>query len=103
MPQRETRDSIERALAEKRRKRLMARPKHLKRAEIEKRLAEMHDRLTPAAFLRISQQFHDQALRSAMGLTRRPRPRDGSMPALVEPPRGPNPLIGGAAAPLEFD
>lgn len=31
------------------------------------------------------------------------RPRDGSMPALVEPPRGPKPLSGGAAAPLEFD
>ena len=26
----------------------------------------------------------------------------GSMPALVEPPRGPLPLQGGAEAPLEF-
>ena len=31
------------------------------------------------------------------------KPRDGGMPALVEPPRGPRPLQGGAAAPLEFD
>jgi hypothetical protein len=31
------------------------------------------------------------------------RPGDGSVPALVEPPRGPKPLQGGAAAPLEFD
>ena len=31
------------------------------------------------------------------------RPGDGSMPALVEPPRRPKPLTGGAAAPLEFD
>ena len=31
---------------------------------------------------------------------RRPR---GSAPALVEPPRGPLPLQGGAEAPLEFD
>ena len=27
----------------------------------------------------------------------------GMAPALVEPPRGPKPLAGGAAAPLEFD
>ena len=27
----------------------------------------------------------------------------GGMPALVEPPRGPLPLQGGAEAPLEFD
>jgi hypothetical protein len=31
------------------------------------------------------------------------RPGDGSMPALVEPPHGPKPLQGGAAAALEFD
>ena len=31
------------------------------------------------------------------------RPGDGSVSALVEPPRGPAPLEGGAAAPLEFD
>jgi hypothetical protein len=31
------------------------------------------------------------------------RPGEGSMPALVEPPHGPTPLTGGAAAPLEFD
>lgn len=34
---------------------------------------------------------------------KRRRPGDGSMPALVEPPRGPKPLAGGAAAPLESD
>lgn len=32
----------------------------------------------------------------------RRRPGDGGMPVLVEPPRGPGPLQGGAAAPLEF-
>ena len=31
------------------------------------------------------------------------RPGPGSMPAPVEPPRGPLPLQGGAEAPLEFD
>jgi hypothetical protein len=40
-------------------------------------------------------------------LKRRPSPRKrpggGSAPALVEPPRGPRPLQGGAAAPLEFE
>ena len=34
---------------------------------------------------------------------RRRRPSEGGMPALVEPPRGPRPLLDGAAAPLEFD
>ena len=33
---------------------------------------------------------------------KKPRP-PGSAPALVEPPRGPLPLQGGAEAPLEFD
>jgi hypothetical protein len=33
----------------------------------------------------------------------RRRPRDGGMPAPVEPPRGPLPLQGGAEAPLERD
>jgi hypothetical protein len=33
---------------------------------------------------------------------KRRRPRGGA-PALVEPPRGPLPLQGGAEAPLEFD
>ena len=33
----------------------------------------------------------------------RRRPPKGSAPALVEPPRGPLPLSGGAEAPLEFD
>lgn len=32
----------------------------------------------------------------------RHKPGDGSLPALVEPPRGPFPRQGGAAAPLEF-
>jgi len=36
-------------------------------------------------------------------LPRGRRPSDGSMPAVVEPPRGPRPLAGGTAAPLEFD
>jgi len=40
----------------------------------------------------------------AVGFRTRGRRRgDGSMPALVEPPHGPKPLRGGAAAPLEFD
>jgi hypothetical protein len=36
------------------------------------------------------------------GIDRR-RPRDSGMPAMAQPPRGPQPLSGGAAAPLEFD
>jgi len=34
---------------------------------------------------------------------RRRKPGDGSMPATVEPPKGPSPKSGGAAAALEFD
>ena len=34
---------------------------------------------------------------------RKRRPPKGSAPALVEPPRGPLPMQGGAAAPLEFE
>jgi hypothetical protein len=37
------------------------------------------------------------------GFWKHRRRGDGSMPALVEPPRGPKPFTGGAAAPLEFD
>ena len=37
------------------------------------------------------------------GTKRPPRRPPGSAPALVEPPRGPLPLQGGAEAPLEFD
>jgi hypothetical protein len=49
-----------------------------------------------------------EALRRLAGLplTRPKRPKrrpPGSAPALVEPPRGPLPLQGGAEAPLEFD
>ena len=44
-----------------------------------------------------------QAFQSTIHRLRRRNRDDGSMPALVEPPRGPRPLSGGAAAPLEFD
>jgi hypothetical protein len=37
------------------------------------------------------------------GSWKRRRPGEGSVPMPVEPPRGPKPFAGGAAAPLEFD
>ncbi len=40
--------------------------------------------------------------RSVTGRKPGKRPPKGSAPALVEPPRGPVPLQGGAEAPLEF-
>ena len=43
----------------------------------------------------------DQMVRR--GRKRRRSDDDGSMPALVQPPRGPKPFAGGAAAALEFD
>jgi len=43
----------------------------------------------------------DEIERTVRGASRRRPP--GMASALVEPPRGPKPLQGGAAAPLEFD
>jgi hypothetical protein len=34
---------------------------------------------------------------------RRRKPPEAGLPVPAEPPRGPKPLAGGAAAPLEFD
>lgn len=62
---------------------------------------EMRARLTPDQVERLSRQF-DRQIERIQRLRRR-RPGEGGMPALVEPPRGPKPLAGGAAAPLEFD
>lgn len=78
MPRRETRQSIERALGVAKRKQRLAVEKFarefgLRRAEIE-------------VIVRRSS---------------RKRP-PGMASAPVEPPRGPKPLAGGAAAPLEF-
>ena len=42
-------------------------------------------------------------VRVQLRIDRKRRPPRGSAPALVEPPRGPLPLQGGAEAPLEFD
>jgi len=42
-------------------------------------------------------------IRVQLRINRKRKPPKGSAPALVEPPRGPLPLQGGAEAPLEFD
>ena len=60
----------------------------------------MRDRLSPHQVNKMIGLFARQ-LERIRRITR--RRGDGSMPALVEPPRGPKPLAGGAAAPLEFD
>jgi len=78
-PERETRRKIERDLATPRRTARIdldqfARELGMKNAEIEKIVRRRSHRRPP-----------------------------GMAPALVEPPRGPRPLQGGAAAPLEFD
>jgi hypothetical protein len=79
MPRRETRQSIERALAGKRRR---------ARVSVEVILTEFG--------LRRSE------IEAIVRRNSRRRP-PGMAPALVEPPHGPLPLQGGAAAPLEFD
>lgn len=105
MPRRETRHDIERALSEQRHRRLLARDEiERMRAKTEDELARNRARLDPAEFARVrkdlAREFHK--FRIAARRRRRP-PEDGGMPAVVEPPRGPTPLAGGAAAPLEFD
>ena len=79
MPRRETRHSIERALAGKR-------PRV--RVSVEVILAEFG--------------LWRSEIEAIVRRNSRRRP-PGMAPALVEPPRGPRPLAGGAAAPLEFD
>ena len=45
----------------------------------------------------------DQFIRTLKFRIQGRRRPEGGMPALVEPPRGPLPLSGGAEAPLEFE
>ena len=105
MPRRETRRDIERALAEQRRKRASVSPELERRirADVERKMDEVRQTLRPDEFAEIHVRFlkGEPKLVVRRGRKRR-RPGDGSMPALVEPPRGPLPLQGGAAAPLEF-
>ena len=106
MARRETRRSPEHSPAAPRRSRPLTREeveRHL--AKMEEHLARMRAVLHPAELARMEMRFREGVRRIAVELERRKRrrPGDGSMPALVEPPRGPAPLAGGAAAPLEFD
>lgn len=105
MPQRETRHSIKRAFAEGRPQRNAVRLDFDQfSARMEQKLARLRDAFDPAELARKHAEFEEAVERIRIQVTRRHRrPGDGSMPALVEPPRGPKPLAGGAAAPLEFD
>ena len=104
-PKRETRESIERALGAQRRNRRATRENlERMRARMERQLAEMQKVMDPAQFERMETTFRDFVQKLTVQMRRkRRRPGDGSIPALVEPPRGPKPLNGGAAARLEFD
>ena len=62
------------------------------------KLEAMRERLDPDRIAEIRHLFE----RQIDELRRKRRRGDGSMPALVAPPRGPGPLRGGAAAALEF-
>ena len=104
MPIPENRRSIERALAEQRRKRLPGMDaKQRKLAQIDAHLAKMRDKMSPEQFARVHEQFLKAVNRIGFQFRNRRRRDDGSMPAMVEPPRGPAPRAGGAAAALEFD
>lgn len=102
---RETRESIERALAKQRRNRLRLEREILEKMleRVERHLDEMRKIMDPAQFAKVETKFREAIHEIAVQLRpKRRRPGDGNMPALVEPPRGPKPLIGGAAAPLDF-
>jgi len=104
MPIPENRRSIERALAEQRRNRMrLTDGKKRRLAQLEARMATMRDGMSPAQFVRAQEQFLKAVSRIGFQFRNRKRRDDGSMPALVEPPHGPKPLQGGAAAALEFD
>lgn len=105
MPRRETRDSIERALEQERRnRRATLEDFERMRARMERHIVEMRRVMDPPQFARLEKNFRDYVQKFSVQMRRRRRrPGDGSMPALVEPPRGPKPLSGGAAASLEFD
>jgi len=105
-PERETRQSIERALAEQRRKQGVdgSAIKRRRLAQIEQQMAKMRDRMNPEAFRKVEAQFRQAVHKISVEVRRRRRrPGESGVPALVEPPRGPKPFQGGAAAPLEFD
>ena len=68
------------------------------RAQVERAIARMRRRLDQSGFRGLSMTELEELVRRSS----RKRP-PGMAPALVEPPRGPLPLQGGAAAPLEFD
>ena len=102
-PERQTRLQIERELGEQKRRTLVAVWRQLRGiAKTEAQLARLR-KVHPGQFAKLEE--FERAVR-AFGLQmrrKRRRPDDGGMPALVEPPRGPLPLQGGAEAPLEFD
>ena len=104
MPRRETRYDIERALSEQRAKRGLSREElERKLLTMEQQMASLRKALDPAEFARRNEKFQHSVRKIGFQLRRRRRPDDGGMPAPVEPPRGPRPLQGGAAAALEFD
>jgi hypothetical protein len=105
MPRRETRYDIEREMAAHRRDRSLA-PEDLKRliATLEGTFERMRKGLDPAQIARMRAEFDRAIQHMRMGFGRkRRRPDDGGMPRAGRAPRGPKPLAGGAAAPLEFD
>ena len=72
-------------------------------ARLEDNMRKLRGTMDPRAFAAIERKFREGIRKISVQIKRKRRPDDGGMPALVEPPRGPMPLQGGAEAPLEFD
>ncbi len=106
MPRRETRHDIERALdAQPSKIRVRGgSPDAATLVRVQSQLERMRSSMDPAQFAHMEEGFRRMMRELGFELRKlRRRGDDGGMPALVEPPRGPTPLAGGAAAPLEFD
>jgi hypothetical protein len=106
LPKAESRDSIERGLEAMRHKLAMpsANARRVRALGIQHHLAKLRDVLDPESFAKVQSQFLRGSHKLSVQIRRnRRRPGEGSVPAAAEPPRGPKPFEGGAAAPLEFD
>ena len=107
LPRRQSRFDFERELAAKRNQAgIPGRGSEREFVDrMERKLARLRGTLAPDEFEKMRLRFEQalQQLRDQLRRDRRRPPREGGMLAPVEPPRGPLPMSGGAAAPLEFD
>ena len=72
-------------------------------ARMRQQIEQLRDSMDARQLARMEEWMRQAIRKLGLEIRKRRRHGEGSMPVLVEPPRGPKPLTGGAAAPLEFD